>query len=228
MSKRVTVYILTYNRPDYLAQCLASIRNQTFRDFRVVVLDNASSSDCQEGLKQYSDLDIAYVRHPQNIGSTGNFKYAWSCTTDTEYMMVFHDDDLMHPDLLAEETAILDSDKSILWVATGMRGFTGRPPPISGRPSAIKHVFDRAGLARTLIRRGGSLHFGSVMYRTAARSLVDLDSLLESLSIVFDGPLLFGLAEKGRCALIDAPLGLQREGDHRCRLCSFKARQSYA
>jgi len=206
MGKRLTIYVMTYNRPDYLAEGLASIRNQTFTDFRVAVLDNASTRSYEETLKQYSDLDIEYVRHPQNIGSMGNFRYAWSRTTDTEYMMVFHDDDLMHPHLLAEEIAVLESDKSLLWVATGMKGFRGTPPPwTSEGPRATRQTFDSVGLATALIR-GASLNFGSAMYRSAARNLVDLDSLVARLSIVADRPLLLGLAEKGRCALIDAPL----------------------
>ena len=34
---------MTYNRPDYLSECLDSIEKQTFKNFNLIVSDNGSS-----------------------------------------------------------------------------------------------------------------------------------------------------------------------------------------
>jgi glycosyltransferase involved in cell wall biosynthesis len=210
MPKRLTIYVLTYNRPDYLAQCLDSIRAQRFKDFGILVLDNASDKDYGPVLKQYRDLDLEYVRHEQNMGSSGNFKYAWSMPTESPYMMIFHDDDLMHPNLLAEEVALLEADSGLMWVASGSTPFKGTPPPFAEFSQIEKHIFDCPGLADALIRKGDILTFSSVMYRTWGRNLINLDSLVQRCSIIGDRPLLLELAEAGRCALLYAPLVLYR------------------
>lgn len=210
MPKCVTIYVLTYNRPDYLSQCLASIRAQKFKDFGIVVLDNASDKDYGPVLKQYRDLDLEYVRHNQNMGSSGNFKYAWSMPTESPYMMIFHDDDLIHPNLLAEEVAVLEADSGLMWVASGSTPFKGTPPKFGDFSRVEKHILDCAGLAEALIRKGDILTFSSVMYRTWGRNLINLDFLVQRCSILGDRPLLLELSEAGRCALLYAPLVLYR------------------
>lgn len=63
------VVIPTYNRSKLLKRCLDSIRKQTFSDYEVLILDDCSSDDTQEVVKEYTkDERFKYVRFEKNHG----------------------------------------------------------------------------------------------------------------------------------------------------------------
>src|SRR5688572_8028571 len=115
MAEPLTVCVLTYNRPALLRETLTSIVAQTTRRFRLVVLDNASTTDYSATLKHFARAHVEYVRHPH---PTDNLIVALRDYADREFLVVFHDDDLMHPDLLRRQLAVMESDPGMRFVAT--------------------------------------------------------------------------------------------------------------
>jgi glycosyltransferase involved in cell wall biosynthesis len=64
---RVTVIICTYNRQNYIEECLSHFLNQTFplRDFEILIIDNNSTDQtatyCKEFIEQNNSLNIRYL-----------------------------------------------------------------------------------------------------------------------------------------------------------------------
>ena len=53
----VSVIILNYNGRQYLEDCLSSLRNQTFKDFEAILVDNGSRDESVSFIKyHYADL----------------------------------------------------------------------------------------------------------------------------------------------------------------------------
>jgi len=67
----VWVAVVTYNRRQLLAGCLAALRAQTVPPDRIVAVDNASTDGTAEWLEHQDDVD--HLRLEQNRGSTGGF-----------------------------------------------------------------------------------------------------------------------------------------------------------
>jgi glycosyltransferase involved in cell wall biosynthesis len=201
----LNVFILTYNRPDYLDQCLENLCLQTFQNFKIIVLDNGSDVSYDAVVKRHSIMGLEYIRHSENIQSTGNFMFAWKQASSAKYSMIFHDDDLMHPELLARQIAELEASPKLAWVGTGMLGFRQLPllPPLKV-DQPYEHI-DAVMLADKLIG-GFPLTFSSIVYRTCFMPRIDIDYLVSRCSIVFDRPLLLKLADIGGCAITHAPL----------------------
>jgi len=66
----VTVIVPTYNHARYLPARLDSIFGQTFKDFEVIILDDASTDNSNEVIEKYKDrADVRIVRNEQNTGS---------------------------------------------------------------------------------------------------------------------------------------------------------------
>jgi glycosyltransferase involved in cell wall biosynthesis len=209
MSELLTICIPTYNRPGYLEQCLESILAQSFQEYRIVILDNASERDYTPILTRFVDTDrrISYRRYSSNLGAEGHGPVIQEYL-QTKYLMVFHDDDLMHPRLLENEVAILEQNADVQFVSTTMRHFAGPPPSFPQIASTSEVVFCRtADLAEKLLR-GFQLHYGSTMYRSAALRghLPDHGRFAK----IHDRPFLLEVARQGRCALISQPLVLYR------------------
>lgn len=114
---RLTVYIPTYNRAHYLAASVASVLGQSYRDFRLVVSDNASTDETTALLAGLSDPRLEHVRLPENIGLLANFN---RCLTDatTEYVLILADDDVLYPKHLEETVAVLDRHPHVGMVHT--------------------------------------------------------------------------------------------------------------
>src|SRR6185437_3413175 len=71
----VTVAVPVYNGERFLRQCLDSLLSQTYRDFVLVISDNASTDRTQEICESYANADarVRYHRNAVNVGLYGNF-----------------------------------------------------------------------------------------------------------------------------------------------------------
>lgn len=102
------VFILTYNRSEYLKQSIESVLASSFKDFTLTVVDNCSTDDTEQVVKSYSDPRLRYVKHPENIGGINNINSAIKMSTG-DYIVLFHDDDKMTPSMLEEEYIFLET-----------------------------------------------------------------------------------------------------------------------
>src|SRR2546426_4397762 len=60
----VSVIIPTYNRGGIICETIESVLQQTYENVEVVVIDDGSSDDTQDKLKQYADrLRVAYQQN---------------------------------------------------------------------------------------------------------------------------------------------------------------------
>lgn len=67
----VSVVIPTYNRAELVERAVHSVLSQTYSDLEVIIVDDASSDNTQDRVKnlQQADRRIRYIRHDSNRGS---------------------------------------------------------------------------------------------------------------------------------------------------------------
>lgn len=87
---------------------LWSVLQQTYRDFEVVVSDNASEEDIQAEVASAHDPRVRYVRQKSNIGGARNFVFLQTLALG-EYVLFLCSDDLLLPDCLARIVSVLDA-----------------------------------------------------------------------------------------------------------------------
>jgi len=68
----VSVIIPTYNRAHLISRAIKSVLNQTYQDFEVIVVDDGSTDNTEEVIKEFQKKDerIKYVRHEKNKGGS--------------------------------------------------------------------------------------------------------------------------------------------------------------
>ncbi|NTU70757.1 MAG: glycosyltransferase [Coriobacteriia bacterium] len=208
----LTLVVPTFNRPDYLADCLESIASQTCTDFDLVVLDNASTASYDSVLERFAHLNIEYIKNDENIGAGNNHRKARDIARRSKYALVFHDDDLMHPRMIEWELDLLEGQDDLCWAAAEDTPFNdGQTPPADRWDTISEPVVERyetrAELARRLLQ-GARLNYGSVMFRSAA--LTDIPYRIEEFEIVADRVFLLDIAAQSPTALIAEPLVLYR------------------
>ncbi len=103
---RVTVAIANYNGRELLHGALRSLDVQTFRDFRVLVVDDGSSDDSVAWLRS-NRADVQLIEQP-NRGVTAALNVCLSAP-DTELVMLLNNDVELRPDCVGELVAALDA-----------------------------------------------------------------------------------------------------------------------
>jgi glycosyltransferase involved in cell wall biosynthesis len=67
---QVSVVIPTYNRAEFLRSAIASVLNQTYQDFEIIVVDDGSKDNTEDVVCHFNNRKIRYVRHETNKGVT--------------------------------------------------------------------------------------------------------------------------------------------------------------
>jgi len=97
---KLAIVIPAYKR-DYFDQALASIANQTCKNFTVYVGDDNSPHEIHEVVKKFDrQIKITYKRFNENLGGT-DLAAQWNRCLDMaegeEWLWLFSDDDIMEP-----------------------------------------------------------------------------------------------------------------------------------
>lgn len=140
----VSIGMPIYNKPQFLEQALDSLLAQTFRDFELLISDNASPDPrireiCERYTKQ--DSRIRYVRQPETRTAMENFSFVYENTT-APYFMWAADDDIWEPAFVERGIVALKADPAkSAWLPQFDRidaagKVTETYPPVSGMRSA--------------------------------------------------------------------------------------------
>ena len=64
---KVSIVVVTWNSRPYIEKCLECLRTQTYTDYEIIAVDNASSDGTREYLNQ-NHLPLTIVKNPKNLG----------------------------------------------------------------------------------------------------------------------------------------------------------------
>jgi GT2 family glycosyltransferase len=109
---KVSIVIPAYNAMTYLPATLASVFQQTFNDFEVLLVDDGSTDSLQTWVAQtVSDRRVKLISQPnQGLSAARNTGITHS---QSEYIAFLDADDLWHPTKLAQQVQWLDDRPTI-------------------------------------------------------------------------------------------------------------------
>jgi glycosyltransferase involved in cell wall biosynthesis len=107
---RVSIILPTYRRPGFLHSAISSVLNQTFEDFELIVVDDASGDNTGEIVGSFGDRRIRYVCLESNRGEAGA-RNAGLMKLDprAEFVAFLDDDDEWLPDKLRKQVEFMES-----------------------------------------------------------------------------------------------------------------------
>lgn len=95
----VSVIIPTYGGAEHLGQAIQSVLDQTFTDFELLVVNDASPDDTDAVLNRFQDPRIRYLKHENNRG-VANARKTGVLASAGAIIAHLDQDDLYHPDKL--------------------------------------------------------------------------------------------------------------------------------
>lgn len=118
----VSVVIPTYNAQAYLADTLASVRDQTMRDVEVVLVDDGSTDDTLRIARDFgTSIDLTII--PQANSGPSAARNSGINAARGRYCAFIDSDDTMHPTRLADQAALLDTEPDLGLVYSDLETF---------------------------------------------------------------------------------------------------------
>lgn len=97
----VSIGMPTYNRGEYIPAAINSLLNQSYKNFELIISDNASTDKTRKICVAYAQKDkrIRYIRQASNIGPLNNFQFVLNMAKG-KYFMWASDDDFWYKDFI--------------------------------------------------------------------------------------------------------------------------------
>ena len=174
-----------------------SVLAQTWTDFELIVVDDDSPDDTFAVAAAVGDVRVISLRNERRLGAEGNWNRSLREATG-RYVKILPQDDLLAPDCLARQVAVLEADEghelALVFCARRVIDGDGRPllerRPFGSQPRRL----DGRAIFRRCLHRGTNVigEPGGVLFRgdVAARIggfdatfpyVVDLDYWLRLL-----------------------------------------------
>jgi glycosyltransferase involved in cell wall biosynthesis len=118
INPKITVGLVTYNRPEFLREAVKSILSQTHPEFELIISNDYTDVDVTfESIGVRVDDRIKIVNQKRNLGEIRNMNFLLEIAQG-DWFVWLADDDLLHPDFL------MSARNAIVNCATGqMVGF---------------------------------------------------------------------------------------------------------
>ena len=111
----VSIGLPVFNGEKYLKEAVDSILSQSYRDFELIIVDNASKDKTQQICSEFAKKDsrVKYYRNKENIGGPANYNLSFKLASGKYFKWAAYDD-VLYPEYLARCVQILDEDPSIV------------------------------------------------------------------------------------------------------------------
>lgn len=105
----VSIGLPVYNGEKYIELALDSLVSQDYKNFELIISDNASTDGTLGICKRYADRDarIAVIENAENHGASWNFQHVRDLARGSYFMWAAHDD-LWDPNYISACVALLD------------------------------------------------------------------------------------------------------------------------
>ena len=101
MNKRFSVIVSAYNIERYIARAIESILNQTFQNYELIIVNDASTDKTLEEINKFSDERIKIIDNKKNLG-LGAVRNIGIEEATGEYIIHLDGDDALYEDITLE------------------------------------------------------------------------------------------------------------------------------
>jgi glycosyltransferase involved in cell wall biosynthesis len=183
-----------HNGLPYLGRAVESILRQTWGEFELLLIDDASTDGSGDFLSALEDPRIRLVRHERNLDLVATLNEGLNLARG-EYVARMDQDDISLPERLEKQVAFLERHGDVGVVAAGARLIDG-----ADRPGAVLPLLAGHGLLRWSLCFGCPIAHAGVMLRRSV--ILELGAYREEAFRCEDYDLWTRAAERTRLAMI--------------------------
>ncbi|OIR07008.1 putative glycosyltransferase EpsE [mine drainage metagenome] len=115
---KFSIVIPTYNMSKYIGESIESVLNQSYKNYEIIICDNASTDNTSDIVAKYMCDKIKYVRNEHNLGPVANFNLGINIASG-DIVKFLEADDFLHRDCLSIIKKKFESYPNASMVSTG-------------------------------------------------------------------------------------------------------------
>jgi glycosyltransferase involved in cell wall biosynthesis len=135
---QLTVLLPVYNAGGYLRRAVLSILKQTFIDWELLVIDDASTDGAVEGIADIADPRILIKRNSRNLGLAATLNVGIDLARG-RYLARMDQDDIAYPERFTHQFEVLDRNPEIDLVGVRCIAIDENDEPVGVLPFALTH-----------------------------------------------------------------------------------------
>jgi len=202
---RVSILLTCYNHRKFIEEAVRGIREQTYRDFEVIAIDDGSTDGTRDWLAQQSDFRVIF--NEANLGTYATLNVGLEHSSG-ELIAILNDDDVWMPEKLAKQVELLDANPKVGLVHTGGYFIDGSGARKEGNPLGFRFpTFNTGDLLLGLVYENKIIASAAVARRECFDRLGDFDSSYFGSG---DWQMWYRIAEEYHVGFVDAPLTMYR------------------
>lgn len=114
----VTILMPVYNAELHLKEAIESVLNQTFRDFKLLIVNDGSTDSSRKIIGEFDDARIEVLDLPQNAGLVNALNVGIEAI-DTKYIARTDADDICLPERLKKQVEFMETHAEVGALGTG-------------------------------------------------------------------------------------------------------------
>lgn len=206
----VSVTVTSYNYARYIGQTIESILAQTFTDFEIVILDDASTDKSVEVIKKYADQDerIHLYVNKKNRGYSQTLEDVANLARGTYLVHMDSDDWIKSSTAFERQVTILKDNPDVVFVYSNLAEYNNKGKKLMSMESFPSDVIVSGVIAVEKAMKFYIGHSGPMFRRDAFLNCGGYDL---SYHYVLDLKLWFDLCAQGKVAYINDNLYAYRQ-----------------
>lgn len=201
----ISICIPVYNAEKYIEETIKSVLNQSFSNFELIIIDNHSTDDTVNIVKEFKDERIKLFKNNKNLGMVRNWNECLN-KVQGKYIQFVCSDDVLYKECLKEKIELMKKNNNIVMVVSNTdiidsngkkiitRKFTKKTKILDGEKVARKSF-----RTRTLFGEPSNVLFKNLLNE-------DVGFFNEKLSYTPDWEYWLRLAKHGKVAYIGKSL----------------------
>lgn len=117
-----SVIMSAYNAEKYVAEAISSILGQTFSDFEFIIIDDASTDNTGNVIKEFLDDRIILLENDRNVGLTKSLNKGLKIARG-KYIIRADADDINLPDRFEKQIEFMEKNPDIMLASCSMVTF---------------------------------------------------------------------------------------------------------
>lgn len=153
----VSVIITTFNRSNLLPRAVNSVLKQTYQNLEIIIVDDCSTDNTLQVIKNFSDERIKYIKNNKNLGLAASRNIGIKASKG-EYISFLDDDDELLPNKVAEQIELFKNANVDVVYCGMIRKYNGKTVRLSistFRGYILEHILvsSPSGIHSLLIKR---------------------------------------------------------------------------
>nr|BFD66487.1 hypothetical protein HAGR004_15090 [Bdellovibrio sp. HAGR004] len=109
----ISVILTSFNHADFLSEAIESTLNQTYKDFELIIWDDASTDNSWDIISRYQDPRIRAFRNSEQMRGIHNINKAILEVAQGDFIAIHHSDDIWELDKLEKQIDFLRANPDV-------------------------------------------------------------------------------------------------------------------